>query len=308
MPPGEFVAARKAAVAQARAEGDADRAALIGGWRKPAVAAWLVNLLAHQQPEALQPLLELGTELQAAQAALDGPLIRELSRRRQELLREVMPAVDEVAEAAGQPVSESVRGQITATLQAALIDADAAAAVSAGHLVAPLEVSGFGSVDVSDAVVISLPGARAQAAPTLRLVGSAKPGRTAGRARAGSAAQSRSAKDEARAAARERTDRLAAAKRAQTQAETAAGSAARTLRERERALERVQAQWETARRRVADREAALAQARDEAAGVEAALTAAQGERDDADARLQAARAERDRATTAAHAAADALDD
>ena len=67
LPPEEFTAARGEAVAAARTAGDRDLAKQIGALRRPTVAAWLVNLLAHQRPDLIGDLLALGDAMRTAQ-------------------------------------------------------------------------------------------------------------------------------------------------------------------------------------------------------------------------------------------------
>ena len=51
---GGFVTVRSEEVAKARKARDTGLAAAIGKLRKPTVAAWLVNLLAHERPDLVQ--------------------------------------------------------------------------------------------------------------------------------------------------------------------------------------------------------------------------------------------------------------
>ncbi|MBQ1015719.1 hypothetical protein KBX53_33300, partial [Micromonospora sp. M51] len=78
-PPDRFVAAREAAVAQARQAGDPATARELARLRRPTVAAWLVNLLAIRRPELVADLVQLADALRSAQRELRGPKLRELS-------------------------------------------------------------------------------------------------------------------------------------------------------------------------------------------------------------------------------------
>ena len=93
----EFTARRAELASAARAAGDQDAARQIAGLRKPTRAAWLVNQLVRADPGVPGRLAELGTELRAAAAALDGARIRELSQARRrlvdDLVRESLRAV-----------------------------------------------------------------------------------------------------------------------------------------------------------------------------------------------------------------------
>ena len=68
----EFIERRKQLVAEARAAKDRDLATQIGKLRRPTRSAWLINLLARQEPDDVTTLLELGTALQEAQHRMAG--------------------------------------------------------------------------------------------------------------------------------------------------------------------------------------------------------------------------------------------
>lgn len=140
-PPEDFVALRTDEVAEARKAKDTRLAAAIGKLRRPTVAAWLVNLLAHQRPDLVAELLELGDELRSAQRELRGAELRELSTRRRET---VGALAREAARLAGDQRGNLPLAEVEATLAAALADPEVAAAVQAGQLTKALEYTGFG--------------------------------------------------------------------------------------------------------------------------------------------------------------------
>jgi hypothetical protein len=155
--PGDFTAARTAAVKAARAAGDKALATAVGALRRPSAAAAAVNLLVRERPEDVGRLLDLGVRLREAQAALSGTDLRALHGEQQRTMTEVVAlAVDLLAEAGGT-VGAAARGQVEATLRAAMGDPDAARAVATGLLVRDLFSSGFEPVDVDGAVAV--PGA-----------------------------------------------------------------------------------------------------------------------------------------------------
>ena len=82
--PADFTARRTLRADEAKRSGDPESAATIRSWRKPSVSAWLVNQLARSRPDDLDALVELGDELRAAQAAMDGGRLRALSKQRLE--------------------------------------------------------------------------------------------------------------------------------------------------------------------------------------------------------------------------------
>ncbi|MET0434471.1 MAG: hypothetical protein ABW025_09920, partial [Cellulomonas sp.] len=152
VPPAEFTGARTAAVKAARSDGERDLARAVGALRKPSSAAAAVNLLVRERPDDLGALLDLGVRIREAQAALAGADLRALHAEQQ---RAVGAAADAALELLGGGAGGSVRGQVEATLRAAMGDPDAAAAVATGLLVRDLFSSGFEPVDVEGAVAVA---------------------------------------------------------------------------------------------------------------------------------------------------------
>lgn len=155
----DFMTTRTALVAEAKQRGDKALATAIGKLRKPSLGAWAVNLIARHDRDAVTALVGLGVRMRAAQSALDAATLTGLRSERDTVIDSfVRAAVAQVAEgertlsAAGQ---EEVRG----TAIAALADAAAADAVASGQLTKALAYSGFGEVDLSDAVVRTSSGA-----------------------------------------------------------------------------------------------------------------------------------------------------
>lgn len=152
VPAEEFAEHRARLAAQARAAGDKALAASIGKLRKPVLAAALVNELVRGEPAELQELTELGEQMRNAHRNLLGPELRALSEQRQQLLQRLAELVRETAEQSGRTVTESVLTQIRGTFEAAIADEAAEAAVLSGRLTVVLSYTGFGEVDVTDAV------------------------------------------------------------------------------------------------------------------------------------------------------------
>lgn len=157
VPPAGFVAARTARARQLRADGDRELATRVAALRKPSLAAWAVNLLVRHRPAEVEGLLALGAQLLEAQTSLAGGELRELDRRRHALMAAVRAQAHALAVEAGQPLADAVDVPLDSTLRAAMTDAAAAAAVRSGLLVQDLNSTGFGPVDVGDAVAV--PGA-----------------------------------------------------------------------------------------------------------------------------------------------------
>ncbi|WP_066514958.1 hypothetical protein [Curtobacterium ammoniigenes] len=147
--PAAFIAER---TKRARAARSADRelAAAIGRVRKPAVAAWIVNLLAADG--ALADAVELGPALRAAQASADVDAIRDLRVQRRTVVEALADRGAALASAAGVAVSASVREAVETTVGAAMADDRAGRAVASGLLLRPLDAVGFEPVDLTDAL------------------------------------------------------------------------------------------------------------------------------------------------------------
>ncbi|TDL44005.1 hypothetical protein [Microbacterium oleivorans] len=148
-PAGHFVALRKAAAKEAD---DRDLAAAIGRLRKPVLAAWVVNLLAAGDPQALAPAADLADSFREAVDAADGRALAELATRRRGILRDLVDRAVALAEDSGADVGASVRASVEQTLDAALRDPDAAAAVASARLLRPIEATGMDVPDLTDAV------------------------------------------------------------------------------------------------------------------------------------------------------------
>lgn len=143
LPEKEFTAARTGYEKQAKQAGDTELAARIHALGKPTVTAWLVNQLAREHHEELQPLLELGADLQEATRTLDGEQLRQLSRQQHELVSALVQQGRQLARAAGRKISEDTARGLEETLRAALADKHAAELLLAGRLTQPLHSDGF---------------------------------------------------------------------------------------------------------------------------------------------------------------------
>jgi len=146
-PREEFIATRDARAKQARAAGRRDLAAAIGKLRKPTSAAWMVNLLAREQPDEVRGLVELGEALRAAHGTLDGAALQQLSRRRHQVVHALVRQARSLARKAGYPASEAVAREVEATIVAALTDPAAARELAAGRLATSLSITDLGEPD-----------------------------------------------------------------------------------------------------------------------------------------------------------------
>ncbi len=263
--PAEFTAARDERARQARAAGQRDEAAAIKKLARPTASAWLVNQLARTAPNEIARLIAVGTALEDAQRNLVGERLRELSTERRQVINELLPHATDISRQAGQPASAVTMGEVRATLEAALADAGARAAVRSGRLTKALAYAGLGEVDVSAAVAL----------PAEQTPAGQKPAKRTQRAAEGAAAAEAPAAEALAAAA------LAAA-------ETAVDDAEHALEDADGRLAAVAEQRQFLRRRIQHLERELGQAKDEDAQLARDAHQAQRGRDTAARELQSA--------------------
>jgi hypothetical protein len=146
-PPDGFVAARTAAIADAKKAGDTAAVKRLTALRKPTVAAWLVNLLALRKPELIAELVDLATALRTAQRTLQGDQLRELSNQRRQIVSALVNEARKLAVAEDRSLASKLPlGEVEATLTAALAEPEIAAQVRTGRLVRAATYAGFGEV------------------------------------------------------------------------------------------------------------------------------------------------------------------
>src|SRR3954454_23830895 len=122
VPPEEFIAVRTERQNEAKAQGDPALAKAIGTLPKPALAAWVCNVLVRAHRDEIEGLVELGDLLRSAQENLAGDQLRTLNTQRGQLLNALTRRASAVARERGHPVSTSVQGQVEETLRAAMTD------------------------------------------------------------------------------------------------------------------------------------------------------------------------------------------
>lgn len=155
VPPAQFVATRTAAVKELRSAGERDLAKDVAGLRRPSVSAAAVNAVVRAQDPVAEQLRDLGARLRHAQSALDAAGLAGLRGERDDLLTAwVRAAAGHAAQAglSGAGLTGAVEAEVRATAVAALADAAATEVVLSGTLTRALSYSGFGEVDISDAV------------------------------------------------------------------------------------------------------------------------------------------------------------
>jgi hypothetical protein len=300
--PAEFTAARDDQARQARASGQRDEAAAIKKLARPTASAWLVNQLARTAPDAIARLVAVGAALEEAQRNLVGERLRELSTERRQAINDLLPRAVDIASQAGQPASAATMGEVRGTLEAALADAGARAAVQSGRLTKALAYAGLGEVDLTAAV--ALPGHHAPAGrkPAGQAPTDSRPSERSSRRDRGASpepvAASGSPSDAAgvshtavsqtavsQTAVSQTAEALAAAEAA---AQTAVENAEGALETADRNLAAVAEQRQFLRRRVQHLERELGQAKQEDAQLAKDSQQAQRSRDAAARELQAA--------------------
>ncbi|MFC4010277.1 hypothetical protein ACFOY2_23830 [Nonomuraea purpurea] len=143
LPPSEFTAARTAEARAAKDEGDARLSRDIAKLRKPTVSASAVNRAAREHAGELAELLDVGERLRAAWAEQDAGALAELTRLRGEVTGRLGRLIRQRGD-----LSPAAATEVDQTLEAAVVDADAAARVRRGNLAKPLNYSGFAPAPV----------------------------------------------------------------------------------------------------------------------------------------------------------------
>ncbi|PZS20923.1 MAG: hypothetical protein DLM57_00240 [Pseudonocardiales bacterium] len=168
--PQEFTQRRGALARRARHDGDAAAARAIAGLRRPTTAAWIINRLVRSEPGVAAGLGELAGQLRDAQHSLDGPLLRQLTLKRRDLIDAATRQAFDLGQQVEPPAS--LRHEVASTLEAALADPDVAAQLHTGTLLRSAQWSGFGESGPTLAAVPEQQAAR-------RPAGTSKPAKRA---------------------------------------------------------------------------------------------------------------------------------
>ncbi len=248
---------------------------------RASASAWLVNTLVREADDDLAQVLHLGEQLRQAQSSGDRDRLRELGAARRDLLAEVADRAGDRAEQDGHRVGAAVLDEFQQTLQAALVDDDAAAAIRTGRLVRGLTADGLEPVDLANA--IGGPGRLAPAAtrPTPRQPRKAEDQEAQQEAEAERARQRQQAEQHAADAER----RAAHARREADAAATDATDAEERAQQEDEAAQDLRTRLDELRTALQEAEQRLAAAQQ--AATEARSTADEAERDADDARDEA---------------------
>jgi hypothetical protein len=137
LPLDRFTAARDSLSRRLKAEGDEEGARQVSAMRKPSVAAWALNQVAREDPEAVAGLVESHRKLREAGSRQE---VEEASRQRRELVARL---TDEAMAGLGSS-SLQTRDRVNRTLLAVATDQEGEANLEAGTLVRELEPTGVG--------------------------------------------------------------------------------------------------------------------------------------------------------------------
>jgi hypothetical protein len=157
--PDEFMAVRKRLVAEAKADQDKTVGGEIGKLRKPSVAAWAVNLVARTAPEVVDELVDLGGQMRDAQSRLDATALTGMRKDRDAAVEAFVRAAAVAVGQEGRRLTPAAQQEVRATAIAALADERATQAVASGQLTRALSYSGFGEVDLAEALARTSGGA-----------------------------------------------------------------------------------------------------------------------------------------------------
>lgn len=154
LPPQEFTAARNARVTLLRSQGGREVADEVRRLRRPSAGAWVLNLLAREHADEVEPVVALGARLREAMGVLGAAELRALDQQRRELTRAVAARAADHATAAGQPVNAQVRGAVEESLRAAMVDEPAGRALLTGLLTETFTSTGLDPVDVGRVLAV----------------------------------------------------------------------------------------------------------------------------------------------------------
>jgi hypothetical protein len=162
----DFTAARTAAVAKAKQDGNAELARRIGELRKPVMAGWIANQLVRAYPDEVAKLAALGATLRDAMRRLDGEELRQAAGQQQQAVYGLVQRAEKLTP---QGISAEAKRGLEQTLHAALVDPGVADALMAGRLTGPLSRSGFPDIVVGDLAAVPTGPSISRPAPLKRV-------------------------------------------------------------------------------------------------------------------------------------------
>jgi hypothetical protein len=152
--PGEFVAARDALARKLRQAGRPELGAEVRRLRRPTLAAWAVDQLAHRQPSSVEALLAAGDRLRRAQeevlAGGDRAALQRASEERRQLIARLTGEALNLLRQRGREDPETHRADVEATLSAAALDPEVADLLRRGRVARAVpSPAGFGLSELS---------------------------------------------------------------------------------------------------------------------------------------------------------------
>jgi len=115
LPHEEFTSYRNALAKSATAAGDGEAAALVKGLKKPSVGAWALNQVTRVHHDRIRDLLSIRDELERAGSPEQ---LRELSRRRRDLVAELTRFARSILEGSGHGATSATLEKVTQGLLA----------------------------------------------------------------------------------------------------------------------------------------------------------------------------------------------
>ena len=141
LPLNEFTDARDEIAKRLRAEGERELADEVKQLRKPTVAVWLVNRLAHEREVDLKRLLKAGEALPEAQASGNAEAFSKARSDEQHALERLAAGARELARQEG--IGAAAADRATQTLRAASLTPEGRELLKRGRLTEELEPPGF---------------------------------------------------------------------------------------------------------------------------------------------------------------------
>jgi hypothetical protein len=200
-------------------------------------------MLVRQRKEQIGELLDLGETMREAQERLAGEELRQLARRRHDVVVTLVAEARLIARETGQPAGDQATQDLERTLEAALADPGASDAVRSGRLTTALSYSGFGSAEPGATAGPARPGAK----PAVKQA----PRRDAGGNRQGAGDDS----------AKRREAQVRSAEKALQEAKADAAAATRDAREQDRLAAKACAEEERLGREIEELEVELSRVR-----------------------------------------------
>lgn len=149
--PAAFTAARNEAAKECA---DKRLAARVKALRKPATAAWALNLLVRREADQIDQVLALGASLREAAEAMQGEELRMLTRQRRQLTTALAGTARTLAREDDVRLTAAVAEQVEAMLTAAMLDPVAADVVRTGLVVTPFTSTGVSDLDSADLLAV----------------------------------------------------------------------------------------------------------------------------------------------------------